>query len=153
MAEPLLLHRRIVEAELLAPILRELDRELGPERADALVARAVSAVASETGRTLRAGRPAGDLAGIEALWERLADGGALDVETVERSASTLSLRVTRCAYAEAYAARGLVRVGKLLSCGRDAPLLAGYSAALSLSRRTCLLDGDASCELTYQEVP
>lgn len=146
------LERRAIEAELLAPLLRELDLEVGPERADALVARAVSSVAAETGRALRAAHPAGDLAGVEALWRRLGEGGALDL-ALERSPSTLSLRVTRCAYAEAYAARGLVRVGKLLSCGRDAPLLAGYSAALSLSRRTCLLDGDGACELTYREVP
>ncbi|HSN92601.1 MAG TPA: L-2-amino-thiazoline-4-carboxylic acid hydrolase [Anaeromyxobacteraceae bacterium] len=147
-----ILERRRIEAEILAPVLDELEAALGVERASALLSRAVARVARESGRALRKGWPGGGLEGLRALWESLGRGGALDVR-LEEAEGSLRLRVTRCAYAELYRRLGRPRLGLVLSCGRDAPLLEGYSDALALERTACLLEDDDRCEITYRRKP
>ena len=154
MSEPSVtpVERRRIEAEILGPVQDELEAELGAERATALLARAVARVAREGGRALRRSWPAGGLDGLKALWESLGRGGSLEVR-LEEGAGSLRLEVTRCAYAELYRRLGRERLGLVLSCGRDAPLLEGYSEALALERTCCLLEGGPRCEITYRRKP
>lgn len=143
-----ILARREIEAELLAPVAAVLAQELGPARAAELLARAIGEIAFRRGRDLRGVLPAG-LAGVATLWRSLAEGGALDLEIAEGEA--LRVRVSRCGYAEMYRRKGIEALGRILSCGRDEPLLRGFSDKLRLRRTRCLLEGDDCCELTYTE--
>jgi hypothetical protein len=145
------LERRRIEAELLAPIARRLADALGPEEAQALLTAAIDELALAQGRALRQDFPEGGVPGVARLWERLAAGGALELEVLEKSAQVFRFRVARCRYAEAYRAAGLVALGGILSCGRDRPLLAGFAPGVELEARGNILQGDAACEFTYRE--
>jgi hypothetical protein len=119
--------RRRIEAELLAPVARPLAEALGPERARGLLTAAVDEIARAQGLALAADFPEGGTRAVARLWDRLAEGGALELEVLERSERTFRFRVTRCRYAEAYRAAGLAELGGILSCGRDRPLLEGFA--------------------------
>lgn len=145
------LDRRRIEAELLAPVARRLAGALGAERATALLSAAIAELAEAQGRALRAELGGGGVEGVARLWDRLAAGGALELEVEERSAEAFRFRVTRCRYAEAYRAAGLADLGLVLSCGRDRPLLDGFDPELELVAAGNLLRGDASCCFTYRK--
>lgn len=81
-----IIERRRIEAELLRALLPALEAEVGPERARSVIAMAIATEAGRQGRALWAILPAG-LEGIAALWERLREGGALEVEVVESTPS------------------------------------------------------------------
>jgi L-2-amino-thiazoline-4-carboxylic acid hydrolase-like protein len=148
MAEPSTFERRRVEAEILAPVLEELSKEIGAARAEAVLARAVARVARARGEALRREHPAGDLEGVAALWTQLAQGGALALE-LERGEDSLALRIDRCAYADHYRAQGAERLGRILSCGRDGAVVEGYSSGIAMERTRCLMDGDGCCRFLY----
>jgi hypothetical protein len=150
MSEPTTLERRRIEAEILAPVLDELTAEIGAARAEAVLARAVARVARARGEALRREHLAGDLEGVAALWSQLAQGGALTV-AIERGEEGLGLRIDRCAYAEHYRAQGAERLGRILSCGRDAAVVEGYSRDIAMERTRCLMDGDSCCRFLYRK--
>ncbi len=147
------LKQREIEAQIIGPVYRAMVDEIGAGRASEILRRAIFDVAYQCGRELRAGDPQGSLGTIAALWRRLAEGGALEIEFIDESARRLHLRVTRCRYAEMYRAEGLDALGEVLSCSRDGALLAGFSDRLAMQRTANILSGDRVCEFTYTEVP
>lgn len=144
------LERRRVEAELLAPIARRLDAEVGATRAAELLSASIDEIAEGQGRRFRAELGEGGVEGVARLWDRLAAGDALDIQVEERSAEAFRFRVTGCRYAEMYRAAGLADLGLILSCSRDRPLLRGFAPELELVAKGNLLEGDACCEFTYR---
>lgn len=149
MSIPVIEQRRI-EAAVLVPVFRVLVARLGRSAAGSVIAEAVEGTARARGAQWRAAHPSGDLDGIRAFWARLAENGALELD-IARAPRRLTIRVRSCAYADMYRRMGAEDVGRILSCGRDAAFLAGYSSALRLERPTCLLDGCDACELIYEE--
>jgi hypothetical protein len=142
------LERRRIEAQLLGAVRSRLAAEVGAERARAILSAAVRDEAERQGRALRAELPGG-LAGIQALWERLRAGGALELEVLESTPRHLRLRVTRCRYAELYGELGLTDEGEILSCSRDEPVARGLDGRVRLERAETLLGGAAACVLDY----
>lgn len=144
------LERRRIELELLAPIARRLEAEVGAERTAAILTSVIAEIAEGDGRRLRTELSEGGIAGVARLWDGLSAGGALDLEVLELSSSAFRFRVSRCRYAEMYRERGLAPLGHLLSCGRDRPLLQGFAPELELeSKGNLLLQGD-HCEFSYR---
>ncbi len=77
-------------------------------------------------------------------------GGALEIEMIEDSDTRLGFNVTRCAYAEHYAAMGAADLGLVLSCCRDHALAEGISDRLQLTRRQTLMEGAATCDFRFR---
>jgi hypothetical protein len=152
MEEPTgILQQRRIEANVIRAFLAVLTREIGMERARALVAEVVRGMAFDKGRELRRMHAAGDLAALVDLWKNLSKGGALDIDFIEESKDCLHLRVNRCGYADMYRSMGMDdSLGSILSCDRDDPLLKGYSDQISLERTRCILQEADFCELIYR---
>ncbi|MFQ5623601.1 MAG: L-2-amino-thiazoline-4-carboxylic acid hydrolase [Paracoccaceae bacterium] len=146
-----ILERRRIEAGIVKPIYEELVRQLGAERARAIISAAVrrDAVAqarnyaeSEGGRT--------SLLSFQKLHEQWKAGGALEMDVLEETEERVSYNVTRCRYAEMYREMGLSEIGHLLSCGRDSVFCTGYDPDITLERTQTIMQGASHCDFRYR---
>ncbi len=149
--EPNLLTRRRIEAEILAPVLQELAATFGREAVHAAAARALARVAAAQGRALAERLGRNDLEGFLSALDAWEAGGALRIENRRLAPGELSFDVTRCAYAEMYREMGCPELGRILSCGRDAPFAEGYAPGILFSRKSTLLEGAPCCDFRYRE--
>ncbi|THF67222.1 2-amino-thiazoline-4-carboxylic acid hydrolase [Pseudothauera nasutitermitis] len=145
-----ILVRRRIEAEIIKPIYDILERELGEERAGAIIDEAVTAAAVRAAGEMAAREPAGGtlqgFIAIQPLWTR---DGALEVEVRKQDARRFDFDVTRCRYAEMYRALGLGKIGHLLSCNRDAAFIAGFAPEVKFSRTQTIMQGAPHCDFRY----
>ena len=146
-----LLQQRLIEARVFKAVLNALEREIGAQRARSLVASVVRDLAFEKGRELRRQHPEGGIRVLADLWKSFGEGGALDVELVEKTDDSLRLRVNRCGYAKAYQEMGLADLGYVLSCERDEPLLKGFSDDITMERSgPTIMEGGDHCDIIYR---
>ena len=152
-AELGILARRRIEAEIIKPIWQILVRELGHDRAAAIIDEAVTHAALEAARGF-AGREANgtslkSFVALLPLWEK---DGALEIEVVGGDGEHAhDFNVRRCRYAETYREMGLGEIGHLLSCNRDAAFIAGYAPGVEFQRTQTLMAGASHCDFRYRQ--
>src|SRR5689334_3041097 len=92
-----------IQAQVLVPLVKALQAELGEERAKAIVRKALADLYRKAGekwwRTQGARDPGEKLA---AAFDMYAAGDALDYEVVKQAPNAFELNVTGCRYAELY---------------------------------------------------
>lgn len=145
-----LLERRRIEADFARRIYDELAKELGAEKARALLSRMIARAAREAGAAFagaKAGRGSLEvMADAVAMWQ---EGGALEVQWLNRSPERLEFNVTRCRYAEMYRELGIAHLGSILSCSRDGGFCEGVDARIRLNRTHTIQDGAPYCDFRY----
>lgn len=145
-----LLQRRGIEAEVLVPFIRRLERELGAERAHDLARETIASIAREQGEAVAEALGRDDLDGFGEVRDSWGGaGGDLTIEAVRHDADHLDFNVTRCRFAELYDRLGARDLGFVLSCGRDFALSEGYSDRLHLVRTQTIMQGAAFCDFRY----
>lgn len=145
-----LLQRRGIEAEVLVPFIRRLERELGPERAHDLARETITEIARAQGEAVALALGRTDLDGFGEVRDSWGGaGGDLTIEAVRHDADHLDFNVTRCRFAELYERLGARDLGFVLSCGRDFSLSEGYSNRLHLVRTQTIMQGAAFCDFRY----
>lgn len=144
------LTRREIEARILSPYLAAVGAEIGEARARELLARVVLEAARESGRDMRSKADGDGLEAFAEQWGPWFRGGALEIDEYERSDDSWRFDVTRCRYAELYRSLGLVDLGALLSCDRDAALIEGFGDEVELTRSTTLMQGGDRCDFWYR---
>lgn len=146
-----ILQRRRIEANIIAPIYKEMVAELGEAKAKAIVKAAITADARAAGERFASAEPNGanlkTFIGIQELWRK---GDALITTTVTETDEKYEFNVTRCAYAEMYKEMGLAELGPLLSCVRDFEFIAGYDPSIAYSRTQTLMEGASHCDFHYE---
>jgi hypothetical protein len=146
-----ILEQRRIEAAFAKGIYAEMAAELGPERAKAILVRAVIKLAKETAAEMAAQSPEGPslehFIALQPLWTK---DDALEIEVVERDAASYGFNVTRCRYAETYRAMGLGELGAVLSCNRDGAFCEGYDPRLKLTRTQTIMGGASHCDFRYR---
>jgi hypothetical protein len=146
-----ILQQRRIEAKVISAFYTSLAKEFGVERSRVLVGEVIRGLAVEKGRELRRMNPAGDMKALVDLWQKLGEGGALDVEFIQQSHDCLCLRINRCGYADAYTEMGIgTELGSILSCSRDEALLKGFSDEITIERSRTIMEGANYCELIYR---
>jgi hypothetical protein len=145
-----LLAQREIEARIVGPLVRAFAGEMGSEKTLAIVARVIQELARESGAELA--RQLGDhtLDALAGSLDRWREGGALEIELLERSATRLSFNVTRCRYAEMYRALGLADLGGSLSCQRDFALASGFNPEIELTRTQTIMQGAPFCDFRFR---
>ncbi|CAI0696932.1 L-2-amino-thiazoline-4-carboxylic acid hydrolase [Serratia quinivorans] len=145
-----ILARRRIEAEIIKPIYQILVREIGKERAQAVIGEAIENAAIEAGKNFAAQEPnSADLqsfAALQYLWEK---DDALQVKVINQDEQHFDYNVTRCRYAEMYHQMGLGEIGHLLSCARDSQFIVGYAPDVELQRTQTIMSGAACCDFRY----
>ena len=144
------LTRREIEARILAPVIDALGQRFGRDevvdrraRRDRDSSRASRAARwPRRGRTIRCRlcRHAGT---VDAATMRC------ELEVREQTNERLSFDVTRCRYAEMYRALGIPELGAVLSCNRDAALIEGFNATVTLVRTQTIMQGAPCCDFRY----
>jgi hypothetical protein len=148
-----MIERRRIEAEMLKEVYDTLKESHGVEAAKATIAGAVrrssKAQAKRFAEEARARDGRTSMASFLALRPLWTMNGALEIEIIEETNSSLSYNVTRCRYAEMYRAMGLGEIGHLLSCQRDGTFCEGYDERLKLTRTQTLMQGASHCDFRY----
>lgn len=147
-----LLSRREIEARIVGPLIRAFAQEIGDERALAVVRGVVAELARQGGAELARSIGAASLEAFATTLGRWSEGGALEIEMLERSGSSLSFNVTRCRYAEMYRALGMEDLGSSLSCARDLHLARGFNPEIELTRTQTIMEGAGFCDFRFRQV-
>ncbi|MFA7249018.1 MAG: L-2-amino-thiazoline-4-carboxylic acid hydrolase [Dehalococcoidia bacterium] len=146
-----LLQRRGIEAEVLIPLIRRMEQEIGRERAHAIARTTIEEIARDQGHAVAEALQRRDLEGfhyVKDTWSGA--GGDLQIETLREDAEALEFNVTGCRFAEMYRRMGAEDLGFILSCSRDFALSEGYSDALHLERRQTIMQGAPFCDFRYR---
>jgi predicted ArsR family transcriptional regulator len=138
-----------IQAQVLVPLVKALQAELGEDRANALVRQALGARYRELGeRWWRAQGQRGTEDKVAASFEMFAAGGALDYE-VAHSPEAVDINVTGCRYARFYQELGVPELGFLLVCSSDFALAEGYGGDVELTRTQTIMQGASHCDFRY----
>ena len=145
-----LLEQVKIQAQVLVPLVKALQTELGEERAHALVRRTLGDLYRRYGEKWWRSHGSEDLGRtMSGAFEGFAASGALDYEVVQRTPDTLSVNVTGCRYAQFYQQIGVPELGFLLTCSADFPMAEGYGAGVQLTRTQTLMQGASHCDFRY----
>jgi len=145
-----ILEQRRIEANIIKPIYEEMKAEIGEQQARKIISAAITRNAVEQGAAY-AKTEGGDtsLESFHALLPQWKANGALEVDMLEETESTVNYNVTRCQYAEMYKEMGLADIGHMLSCGRDGTFCKGYDPRISLIRTQTIMQGASHCDFRY----
>jgi len=145
-----------MQAQVLVPLVRTLQADLGEERANTLVRKALGDLFRRYGEKWWRTRREGDLGGkVASAFEMFAAGGALDYEVIKEAADVLELNVTGCRYAEFYKKIGAPELGFLLTCSGDEHFFRaeGFGADVRLTVNQTIMQGASHCEFRYARAP
>ena len=143
------LKRRAIEARIVAPLLRAFAAEIGEARAHAIARSVIGGIAREQGAALAKAAGGDSLEQFEGTLEHWTADDALRIAPLAADAERLDFDVVRCRYAEMYRDLGVPELGPILSCERDAALIEGFNAGVSLDRAQTIMQGDSCCTFRY----
>ena len=140
-----------IQAQVLVPLVKALQAELGEERANALVRKALGDVYRRLGeqwwRTKESRHVGDNMASAFASW---AKGDALDYRVRAQSQDTYEIDVTGCRYAQFYKELGAPELGFLLVCSADFVFAEGFGPDIKLMRTQTIMQGASHCDFRYK---
>jgi len=150
-----LLDKTRIQAQVLVPVLRALRAELGKEKADALVAKALRDWSKELFATVGAtieGSPRRKWAAMQGAYN---DVSAKEVtfDILRHDDEALDIDVTSCRFAEFFRALGEPELGSLLVCAGDTDIATAGEGQVSFDRAQTLMQGAPSCTFRYKFAP
>jgi hypothetical protein len=139
-----------IQAQVLVPLVKTLQAELGEERANTIVRKALGDLYRKVGEKWWQTQGARNLGeNMASAFARFAAGDALDYEVVKQAPDAFELNVTGCRYARFYQEMGAPELGFLLTCGADFLLAQGYGADVQLTRTQTIMQGASHCDFRY----
>jgi hypothetical protein len=139
MADITILEQSKIQAQVLVPLLKAFQEELGEERANAIARKALARWAYKLGQQVGAqgiGTPAEKMAAVLPVFSA---GDAHDIEVLQQTPGAFEFNVTRCRYAEFYKELGEPELGFLFLCSQDFPITEGFSPDLELIRTQTIM--------------
>jgi hypothetical protein len=140
-----------IQAQVLVPLVKTLQAELGEERANALVRKALGAHYRNLGEQwwrARGSSHVGENMGL--AFSSFAEGDAIDYRVRAQSSDTYEIDVTRCRYAQFYKELGEPELGFLLVCSADLPFAEGFGSEVELTRTQTIMQGAGHCDFRYR---
>jgi hypothetical protein len=142
-----------IQAQVLVPLVKTLQAELGEERANALVRRSLGDIYRRYGEEFWRTKNERNLGKIMAsAFATYAREGALDYRVIEQSQDAFEIDVTGCQYAEFYKELGEPELGFLLVCSADFPTAEGLGADIRLTRTQTIMQGASHCDFRYKRL-
>jgi hypothetical protein len=142
-----------IQAQILVPLVKALQAELGEARANALVRSALRGIYRRYGEEFWRSRTEKNLGGIMAsAFATYARDDALDYEVIEQSPDAFAMDVKRCRYAEFYRELGEPELGFLLVCSADFDTAEGFDSDISLTRTQTIMQGAGHCDFRYRRL-
>jgi hypothetical protein len=147
---PLIEHVKI-QAQVLVPLVKALQKELGEEKANAIVRKALGDLYRKFGEDWwkkQGARNVGEK--MASAFNTFAGGDALDYTVVKQDAEAFEVDVTGCRYAKFYREMGAPELGFLLVCSADFDLAEGYGPDVQLTRTQTIMQGASHCDFRYR---
>jgi hypothetical protein len=140
-----------IQAQVLVPIVKALQVELGEQRANDLVRRALGDIYRRYGEEFWRTRSEKNVGKVMAsAFATFARGDALDYQVREQSQDVLAIDVTGCRYAEFYKELGEPELGFLLVCSADFLMAEGFGPDITLTRTQTIMQGASHCNFRYK---
>ena len=140
-----------IQAQVLVPLVMALQAELGKERANGLVRRALGDLYRRYGEEFWQAKNEKNLGKIMAsAFATYAREDALDYRVVEQSQDAFEIDVTGCRYAEFYKELGEPELGFLLVCSADFTTAEGFGPDIKLTRTQTIMQGASHCDFRYK---
>jgi hypothetical protein len=139
-----------IQARVLIPLIKTLRAELGEERADAIVRKALGDFYRKAGEAWWRRQQGSDLGEkMAAIFDRFASSDALDYDVVKQTATTFDANVTGCRYARFFHEIGEPELGFLFVCSADFPMAEGFGDDVQLTRTQTIMQGATHCDFRY----
>ena len=139
-----------IQAQVLVPLVKALQAELGEERANAVVRKALGDLFRKYGESWWRSQGERSLdEKVDSAFKMFAAGDALKYDVINKSPDAFELNVTHCRYAEFYKKIGAPELGFLLTCSGDADFFAakGFGARLTVTQT--IMQGASHCDFRY----
>jgi L-2-amino-thiazoline-4-carboxylic acid hydrolase len=140
-----------IQAQVLVPLVKAIQAELGEERANALVRKALGDVYRRLGEEWWRARHSGDVGeNMASAFASFAKGDAVAYSVRAQSQDAYEIDVTGCRYAQFYKELGEPELGFLLVCSVDFPFAQGFGPDMKLTRTQTLMQGASHCDFRYR---
>jgi hypothetical protein len=142
-----------IQAEVLVPLVKALQAELGEARANAIVRGALRDLYRRYGEEFWRAKNEPHLGkAVASAFRTYARDDALDYSVIEQSEDAFAFDVTRCRYAEFFKELGEPDLGFLLVCSADFETAAGFGDDIKLARTQTIMQGASHCDFRYRRV-
>ena len=146
-----------IQAQVLVPLVKVLQVELGEARANAIVRSTLRDLYRSYGeafwRAKKEKNSEPDVGeAVASAFATYARDDALAYTVIEQSEDAFAFDVTRCRYAEFYQELGEPELGFLLVCSADFDTAAGFGGDIALTRTQTIMQGAAHCDFRYRRV-
>jgi hypothetical protein len=142
-----------IQAQVLVPLVKALQAELGDEKANRIVRKALGDLYRRFGEEFWKNKNDPDLGkSVASAFRTYAQDGALGYRIGEQSQDSFALDVTRCRYAEFYKELGEPELGFLLVCTADFAVAQGFGEDVRLTRTQTIMQGASHCDFRYRRV-
>ncbi|MBR0708887.1 L-2-amino-thiazoline-4-carboxylic acid hydrolase [Bradyrhizobium liaoningense] len=144
-----------IQAQVLVPLVKALQAELGEARANALVRKALGDLyrgfGEEFWKAKNRDKHDPDLGkAVSSAFRTYGSDDALAYDVIEQTADAFAVDVTHCAYAEFYKALGEPELGFLLVCTSDFAVVEGFGPDIKLTRTQTIMQGASHCDFRYR---
>lgn len=140
-----------IQAQVLVPLVKALQAELGDARANTLVRKALGDLYRGFGEEFWKAKNESDLGtAVASAFKTYARDDALAYDVIEQAHDAFAFDVKRCAYAEFYKALGEPELGFLLICTADFATAEGFGPDVKLTRTQTIMQGASHCDFRYK---
>ncbi len=140
-----------IQAQVLAPLVKALQAELGKERANALVHKALGHVYRRFGEQWWQAKQSRHLGeNMASAFTAFAEGDAITYTVRDQSQNSYEIDVKTCRYAQFYQELGEPELGFLLVCSLDFPFAEGADPDIKLTRTQTIMQGASHCDFRYR---
>jgi L-2-amino-thiazoline-4-carboxylic acid hydrolase len=140
-----------IQAQVLVPLVKALQAELGEERANAVVRKALGDIYRRLGEQWWRAKDSPHVGeNMAQAFAAFAKGDAIDYSVRAQSQDSYEIDVTGCRYAQFYQELGEPELGFLLVCGLDFPFAEGFGPDIKLTRTQTIMQGASHCDFRYQ---
>ncbi len=147
------LERARIQAQVLVPLVKALQAELGVARANALVRTTLGELYRSQSEEFAKARNETDLGKfVGAAFKTYARDDALAYDVIEQTPDAYAIEVRRCRYAEFYKELSEPELGFLLVCTADFAVADGFGDDVELTRTQTIMQGADHCDFRYRRV-
>jgi predicted ArsR family transcriptional regulator len=150
-----LLSKVKIQAQVLVPLVRALRAELGEDKANALVKRALrdwsAELFADIGKEID-GAPRKKWAAMHTAMGEISEQ-EVTVEMRRQDREALEFDITSCKFAEFFRALGEPELGTLLLCSTDIDIAAAGGDQVEFSRTQTIMNGAKYCNFRYRFAP
>ena len=147
-----LLDKTRIQAQVLVPVMRALRAELGQDKADAIVRRALRDWSKQLFASIGDDIEGSPRRKWAAMHQALAEVTEREVtfDMLRQDEEALEFNITSCRFAEFFRALGEPELGALLVCETDVDIAAAGEGRVEFSRAQTIMQGAPCCTFRYK---